>query len=240
MCQVQRDQQSFLQSAGCKLAAASAAALLSLGGFSDMALANELDVINEPKPTKQHVIDDAGVLNKTTRKGLNDDLTRLEIETGYRVEVITLRKLEFENDPFAFGDKLVEKWYPTVEEGNDKGLLLIVSTAKDGALTGGPKFVKAIGDDLVESIVTDNIPILTEQEKFNETAVSSVKRISAKLRGQEDPGPPARADTTRARTFKTKGETEQKKGITGPLVLTLLAISVIVPMLQYYGYTSED
>ena len=67
---------------------------------------------------------------------------RAQIETGYRLEVITLRKLEFENDPFAFGDKLIEKWYPTVEEGNDKGLLLIVSTAKDGALTGGPKFVK--------------------------------------------------------------------------------------------------
>ena len=37
-----------------------------------------------------------------------------------------------------------------------------------------------------------------------------------------------------------QSETEQKKSITGPLVLTLLAISVIVPMLQYYGYTSED
>ena len=52
--------------------------------------------------------------------------------------------------------------------------------------------------------MTDNIPILTEQEKFNETAISSVKRIAAKLRGQEDPGPPLRADTSRARTFKTK------------------------------------
>lgn len=38
----------------------------------------------------------------------------------------------------------------------------------------------------------------------------------------------------------SQSETEQKKSITGPLVLTLLAISVIVPMLQYYGYTSED
>lgn len=66
----------------------------------------------------------------------------MQIETGYRVEVVTLRKLEFENDPFAFGDKLIEKWYPTVEEGADKGLLLIVTTAKDGALTGGPKFTK--------------------------------------------------------------------------------------------------
>jgi hypothetical protein len=37
-----------------------------------------------------------------------------------------------------------------------------------------------------------------------------------------------------------QAETEQKKSITAPLVLTLLAISVVVPMLQYWGYTSED
>ena len=36
-----------------------------------------------------------------------------------------------------------------------------------------------------------------------------------------------------------QAETDQKKNITAPLVLTLLAISVVVPMLQYWGYTSE-
>ena len=71
--------------AGVPLMQASAAALLSFGGFSDMALANELDVINEPKPTKQHVIDDAGVINKTNRKGLNDELTRLEVRAPEHV-----------------------------------------------------------------------------------------------------------------------------------------------------------
>ena len=28
--------------------------------------------------------------------------------------------------------------------------------------------------------------------------------------------------------------------MTGTIVLSLLAISVVVPMLQYYGYTSTD
>ena len=65
-----------------------------------------------------------------------------QLDTGYRVELITVRKLEFENDAFAFGDKLIEKWYPTVQQGNDKGLLLIATTAKDGAVTGGPAFMK--------------------------------------------------------------------------------------------------
>ncbi len=39
--------------------------------------------------------------------------------------------------------------------------------------------------------------------------------------------------------FSVQAETDQKKNITAPLVLTLLAISVVVPMLQYWGYTSE-
>lgn len=31
--------------------------------------------------------------------------------TGYKLEVATVRRLEFENDTFAFGDKLIKKWY---------------------------------------------------------------------------------------------------------------------------------
>lgn len=63
--------------------------MLSFGGVSGAALANELDILNQPPPSTQHVIDDAGVLNKTTRKGLNDDLTRLEVraaDAALRVE----------------------------------------------------------------------------------------------------------------------------------------------------------
>lgn len=35
----------------------------------------------------------------------------LQEATGYRLEVATVRRLEFENDTFAFGDKLINKWY---------------------------------------------------------------------------------------------------------------------------------
>ena len=37
---------------------------------------------------------------------------------------------------------MVEKWYGTVEQGTNKGILVIVTTGKDGALTGGPDFMK--------------------------------------------------------------------------------------------------
>jgi hypothetical protein len=102
-----------------------------------------------------------------------------------------VRRLEFENDTFAFGDKLINKWYSG--EAKDKsGLLLVVSAGKDGALTGGRAFMAAVGDDLIDSVVGDNIPILTGEEKYNETVTSSVARVVAKLSGKEDPGPPFR------------------------------------------------
>lgn len=152
----------------------------------------------------------------------------MQKNTGYRLEVATVRKLEFETDAFSFGDKVsvmkkcisihkkcsvvaqifltlrsafseelmssflspqvIEKWYPTVEEGGKKGILLVVTTAKDGALTGGPGFLNAVGDNLIDSIISDHIPILTEEEKFNETVTSCASRVEAVLQGKEDPG----------------------------------------------------
>lgn len=51
---------------------------------------------------------------------------------------------------------------------------------------------QAVGDDLIDSIVGENIPILTGEEKYNETVTSSVSRVVAKLTGKEDPGAPFR------------------------------------------------
>ena len=37
---------------------------------------------------------------------------------------------------------------------------------------------------MIDSVIGDNIPILTEQEKFNETVTSSIKRVEAALTGE--------------------------------------------------------
>ncbi len=47
-----------------------------------------------------------------------------------------------------------------------------------------PLALQAVGDSLIDSIIGDNIPILTEQEKWNETLTSCVKRIEAVLTGE--------------------------------------------------------
>ena len=42
------------------------------------------------------------------------------------------------------------------------------------------------------------------------------------------------------RPVQTKAETEDNKSITSTVVIALLAISFIVPMVQYYAYTARD
>ncbi|MEW5301969.1 MAG: hypothetical protein WDW38_008597 [Sanguina aurantia] len=236
VCRAQQ-QQNF----GQTLAAASVASLLSLATFSGApAQASEFDILAEPKPEKSYFLDDADVLSKSTRGDINKKLRNLEIQTGLRLEVVTVRKLEFETDAFVYADKVLAGWYPTPEELNNKGMLLVVTANKEGAVTGGPAFTKAIGEELVDSIITDNIPIFTEEEKYNLTITSSIERLEARMLGTPVPEGPKRADTTRQRSYKTKEESDAKKPVYTAVVATLLLIAVVVPMLQYYGYTARD
>ncbi|MEO2191115.1 MAG: TPM domain-containing protein [bacterium] len=217
-----------------RIVAGAAAAMIAATPLA--ASANEFDLLSSGTPDT-YIVDDASVLNRTTRDSISSKLKDLEVKTGYRVEVATVRKLEFESDAFAFGDKLVNKWF----KGDDKkGIFLVVTSAKDGALTGGQKFMGAIGDDLIDSVVGENVSIFTEEEKYNEAVTSSVTRIAAKLTGQEVPEGPKREEKVRKRTYRTRAETASKKDATSTIVLTLLFISVVVPMLQYFGYTNAD
>jgi len=206
---------------------------------SDIATASEFDILAAEEPKTTYYIDDASVLSKTTRDQINKELSELASSTGYKLVVATTRKLEFNPDVFSLSEKVFSKW--RMSGGGDKtGLLVVVTSSKDGALIGGDSFLKAVGDDLIDSVQGDNIPILTEEEKFNEAVLSSIDRVVAVLEGKEDPGAPKRLDGMRKRTYKTKEETDRVKPVTGTIVLTLLLIAFVVPMLQFYGYVSKD
>merc|ERR1712217_23238 len=201
--------------------------------------ATEFDLLAEDEPNESYLIDDASVLSMVARDEINNKLYNLEKNVGYKIVVATTRKLEFNPDAFTFSEKIFGKWHRS--NGGDKdGLILIVTTSKDGALIGGDSFKKAIGDDLIDSIVGENISVYTEKEKFNEAAISSINRIISVLEGKADPGAPRREDNTRKRTYKTKEETEKVKPVTGSILITLLFIAFVVPMLQFYGYVSKE
>ena len=133
---------------------------------------------------------------------LNEALKDLEAQTGYHVNVVTIRKLVFEQDPFAFGDKVLETWYPTLEEGNNKGNLLLVKNTKEGAIVGGPAFLKGVGNDVLDSILSKNIPINLEDEKYGEALTSPLNASSRRWRARRTPGPPS--STRRARRRRTR------------------------------------
>ena len=68
------------------------------------------------------------------------------------------------------------------------GVVLVVTTSKEGAVTGGKDFVNAVSEELIDSIVSDNIPIFSEEEKYNAAIITSLDRIEAKLNGATVPG----------------------------------------------------
>ena len=218
-----------------------AAASLALGA-PDVATAAELEILQTPAPAslKGYIVDDGQLLSRAASGSINSRLKELEEATGYHVNVITVRKLVFEQDPFAFGDKVLETWYPTLEEGNNKGNLLLVKNTKEGAVVGGPAFLKGVGNDVLDSILSKNIPINLDDEKYGEALTSSVDRIVAALEGKADPGPPVKYEKSREKTYKTKEETNEKREIFSNVVIGLLVISFVVPMVQYFGYVAGD
>lgn len=203
------------------------------------ALASEFDVINDGPPKDSYVVDDAGVLSRVTRNDLKRMLSDLEYRKKIHINFITVRKLTSKADAFEFADQLLEKWYPTVEDGDNKGVVVLVTSQKEGAITGGPSFVKAVGENILDATVSENLPVLATDEKYNEAILSSANRLVAAIDGLPDPGGPTFKDNKRESNFKTKEETDEKRGQFSLVVGGLLVIAFVVPMAQYYAYVSR-
>lgn len=66
--------------------------------------------------------------------------------------------LQSKADAFEYADQVLERWYPTVEEGSNKGIVVLVTSQKEGAVTGGPAFVQAVGESILDATVAENLP----------------------------------------------------------------------------------
>ncbi|XP_051141513.1 UPF0603 protein At1g54780, chloroplastic [Andrographis paniculata] len=203
------------------------------------ALASEFDVLNEGPPKDSYVFDDAGVLSRITKSDLKKLLSDLEARKGFRINIITVRKLTSKADAFEYADQVLEKWYPTLEEGNNKGIVVLITSQKEGAITGGPQFIQAVGDSVLDATVSENLPVLATEEKYNEAVYSAARRLAAVIGGEADPGGPQAKENKRESNFKTREETEEKRGQFTLVVGGLLVIAFVVPMAQYYAYVSK-
>eukprot|EP00245_Coleochaete_scutata_P014768 TRINITY_DN6384_c0_g1_i1.p1 TRINITY_DN6384_c0_g1~~TRINITY_DN6384_c0_g1_i1.p1 ORF type:complete len:315 (-),score=72.84 TRINITY_DN6384_c0_g1_i1:417-1325(-) len=205
----------------------------------EIAWAGEANIINSSAPAESHFYDDAGVLSRVTKSDLKNLLGDLESKTGYHIDIVTIRKLTAKSDAFEFADSVLESWYPTVELGDKKGVVVLVTTAKEGAVSGGPSFNDAVGDKVLEAVVADNLPVLATEEKYNEAAYSTAKRLAAAIQGLPDIDGPKFQEAKRESNFRSKEETEDKRGVFITTVGGLLVIAFVVPMLQYFAYTRK-
>ncbi|GAA0154947.1 hypothetical protein LIER_12789 [Lithospermum erythrorhizon] len=162
------------------------------------------------------------------------------ITTGRtHINIVGLFTTKSKADAFEYADQVLEKWYPSLEEGNNKGIVVLITSQKEGAVTGGPDFIKAVGDTILDATVSENLPVLAAEEKYNEAAFTTTKRLVAAIDGLPDPGGPQVKDSKRESNFKTKEETEEKRGQFTLVVGGLLVIAFVVPMAQYYAYVSR-
>ncbi|KAF3600920.1 hypothetical protein F2Q69_00036320 [Brassica cretica] len=255
--------ESWLTDAKQGLAALSLSLALTFSPVGT-ALASEFNILNDGPPKETYVVDDAGVLSRVTRSDLKKLLSDLEYRKKLRLNFITVRKLTSKADAFEYADQVLEKWYPSIEEGNNKGIVVLITSQKEGAITGGPAFIEAVGEKILDATVSENLPgtvssrsgieyaallefqyraaetkVLATDEKYNEAIYSSAKRLVAAIDGLPDPGGPEVKDNKRESNFKTKEETEEKRGQFSLVVGGLLVIAFVVPMAQYYAYVSK-
>ncbi|CAN6351073.1 unnamed protein product [Urochloa humidicola] len=221
------------------LAAAALSLALSLAPAPAPAAASEFDVLNDGPPVDSYVVDDAGVLSRVTKSDVKRLARDLEERKNIRLNFITVRKLTSKADAFEYADQVLEKWYPTIEEGSNKGIVVLVTSQKEGAVTGGPAFIKAVGDEILDATVSENLPVLATDEKYNEAIFSTARRLAAAIDGLPDTGGPSFKENKRESNFKTKEETEEKRGQFSLVVGGLLVIAFVVPMAQYYAYVSK-
>lgn len=218
---------------------AGAAVLATAVGMSTVApaaLANEFDILSNGAPEASFVLDDAGVLSISTRRELNGTLKKIKDEYGITLDVVTIRKLDIQPDAYDFSENVLNRWY---KGEADKGIFLVVTSTNEGAVMAGKKVQNLVAAKLVDSIEAQNVPFLCEDEKYNEAVISSVKRIEAALEGKTDPGPPGGSKAVAERTFKTKGEVDEKRDTYKLVVGGLVALAFIIPMVQFIGYTQD-
>merc|ERR1712146_45862 len=116
-------------------------------------IASEFDILDSAKPENGYIYDDAPVLQKGSEKKMNEALEYIEVGKGYKLNIVTVRKLEESADADALGEKMLGQW-----SGKDKensAVLVLVAKNYECALVGGDKFMSALGEENAISISQD-------------------------------------------------------------------------------------
>ncbi len=189
-------------------------------------------------PPEKLLLDQADVVSRLNEGKITKELEDLSKQTGNEVRLVIIRRLDYDENPVGFTNKLFEKWFPTPEAQANQTLLVLDKVTNQSAIRTGDQVKTIMSDAIAESVAQETLLVpLVQGDNYNQAFLDTSDRLVAVLSGRPDPGPPQVVDNVRTEgTFATAEQTEQERGSAMVWVIGLLVAATVIPMATYYFY----
>ena len=189
-------------------------------------------------PPEKLLLDQADVVSRLNEGKITKELEDLSKQTGNEVRLVIIRRLDYDENPTGFTNKLFEKWFPTPEAQANQTLLVLDKVTNQSAIRTGDQVKTIMSDAIAESVAQETLLVpLVQGDNYNQAFLDTSDRLVAVLSGRPDPGPPQVVDNVRTEgTFATAEQTEQERGSAMVWVIGLLVAATVIPMATYYFY----
>ncbi|HEY9861872.1 MAG TPA: TPM domain-containing protein [Candidatus Obscuribacterales bacterium] len=189
-------------------------------------------------PPEKLLLDQADVVSRLNEGKITKELEDLSKQTGNEVRLVIIRRLDYDENPVGFTNKLFEKWFPTAEAQANQTLLVLDKVTNQSAIRTGDQVKTIMSDAIAESVAQETLLVpLVQGDNYNQAFLDTSDRLVAVLSGRPDPGPPQVVDNVRTEgTFATAEQTEQERGSAMVWVIGLLVAATVIPMATYYFY----
>nr|WP_290224843.1 TPM domain-containing protein [Trichocoleus desertorum] len=189
-------------------------------------------------PPDALLLDQADVVSRLNEGKITKELEDLSKQTGNEVRLVIIRRLDYDENPVGFTNKLFEKWFPTPEAQANQTLLVLDKVTNQSAIRTGDQVKMVMSDAIAESVAQETLLVpLVQGDNYNQAFLDTSDRLIAVLSGRPDPGPPQVVDNVRTEgTFATAEKTEQERGSAIVWVIGLLVAATVIPMATYYFY----
>jgi uncharacterized protein len=184
------------------------------------------------------LLDQADVVSRLNEGKITKELEDLSKRTGNEVRLVIIRRLDYDESPEGFTNKLFERWFPTPEAQAHQTLLVLDKVTNQAAIRTGDKVKALMSDAIAASVAQETLLVpLVQGDNYNQAFLDASDRLVAVLSGLPDPGPPQVVDNVRVEgTFATAEKTEQERGSSLVWVIGLLVAATVIPMATYYFY----
>ena len=185
-------------------------------------------------PPEELILDDADVFSRASRNELDSKLKGLE-DQRVNARLITLRRLDYGYSLKSFGEELMASWSGKSEI--PLLLILIETQNKRAALLADSALQSQLPESLLTSTARTTMTLpLRDGDRYRQSSIDGISRLSTVLAGGEDPGPPEVVERVALPTnIPTKAETEESDATTW--IIVLLVLGTIIPMATWWVFS---